>query len=94
MDATGIIEDLLQAASDYEIHNKPSYRNDYYQKKQDAILYIANLQNRTQELIALMEGDIAFKSITAGGTRQRILAQARALVPDMAPAKTLDDILK
>jgi hypothetical protein len=94
MDALDLIEDLLQANHDYEIHNKPSYRNDFYQKKQDAILYIANLQNRVRELIALMEGDIAFKDITAGDTRQKILAQARALVPDMAPAKTLDDILK
>ena len=92
MNAADIIEDLLQAAHDYEIHNKPSYRNDYYQKKQDAILYIANLQNRLQELIALMEGDIAFGCVTAGDTRKAILAKARELAPDV-PEASLNDIL-
>jgi hypothetical protein len=54
---------------------------------------IEQFEARMRELIALMEGDMAFGSITAGDTRKKILAQARELVPDMPPAKTIKEIL-
>jgi hypothetical protein len=70
--------------------------DDHGYEQQARYCYPAQIKvfkSRLRELIALMEGDIAFKSIEAGATRKLILADARKLVPDMPPAKTLDEIL-
>jgi hypothetical protein len=70
--------------------------DDHGYEQQARYCYPAQLEvhrRRLCELIALMESDIAFGSITPGATRKLILTDARKLVPDMSPAKTLDEIL-